>query len=219
MNLKDAHEMQQVFFNLSQTRGLLWPDIIEGILFTRSGLPNFLLNPVSIDKEALIYKIKLTDINEIINFILVLDYIIDYLKNTYSMSYIAISTLLHAYLLECHIFHFKSLMIPTGNCLIETNGIITSNPIFKFYFSDIFIWLIKQHLIWWHPNHFYIKHIFWQNRQNQSIHSIVWIFLQSTNPTDMKKLLTIQYQENARLWKQYILKFKLFLYKQKRILQ
>lgn len=142
--MKSKQDIRQLFINISNTRGLLWPNIVEGVLFDEKGFPRYDKNMVNIDKGSLIDKIKLRDIKKITNYIIVLDYLTDYMKNKFNLTDIEISTLLKDYLIKCNKTELEQLKGETTSWIIPLNIIEKENPlIFENYIIEIVKYLTK----------------------------------------------------------------------------
>ena len=92
---KKGNIIRQIFINISHTRGLLWTDIVEGILFDQYGISRSLSNEVKVDESSLSNMMDLGSKENVVNYILVLDYLVDYLKNEYKLGNSEISKLIN----------------------------------------------------------------------------------------------------------------------------
>jgi len=208
MQLIDKYEIRRIFINLTNTRGLLWPDIVEGILFDKNGFPRTTTIDVKIDNKSLVNKMKLNSKEEVVNYILVIDYLIDYLKNKYDLIDIKITTLLKEYLTQCNISNFKILKGEIGSWIIPSNLIIKENTsIFETTLTEIVIWLVNKHLKPWNKEHLYIK----QELSNKNINNIIFTFLENINKNNVKELLSPQDTNNNELWNKTIKELKEFI--------
>lgn len=212
MQLKDKYEIRQIFINITNTRGLLWTDIVEGILFNKSGFPRLNSNDVKIDDNSLVTKLQLNNTEEVINYILVLDYLIDYLKNEYNLRDIEITSLLEKYLNECNVVHFEKLNGQTGSWIIPSSLIIKENHnIFERCLTEIIILLINKHLKQWSNTSLLLK----QELSRENINDIILIFMKKIGNNKIKQLLSLDNKDNDILWTEFIKQLKKFINEKK----
>lgn len=143
----DCNQMQ-IFINLSNTRGLLWPSIVEGILFDENGFPRYEKNSNKIDKNSLINKLKYLNTRKITNYIIIIDYLVDYLKNEFRLTDIEISTLLKDYLSSSSTnLQLENIKFDNSSWIIPLNIVMKDNSnLFDEITLKIINWLTKSKL-------------------------------------------------------------------------
>ena len=212
MELKDKYEVRQIFINLTNTRGLLWTDIVEGILFDKNGFLRISKYDVEIDENSLVDKLNFKSTEEVINYILVIDYLIDYLKKEYNLSDVEISTLLKGYLSECNISSFEMLKGEIGSWIIPSNMIIEKNRnIFKNSLIEIMVWVIGKNLNEWNKDDLYLKRqLIKKNTQSKIV-----FYIRSLEKNKIKELMTIYGKNDDVIWNNLKKELRIFIEEKK----
>ena len=145
---KKGSIIRQIFINISHVRGLLWTDVVEGIIFDQHGIPRSLSNEVKVDDSSISNMMDLGSKENVVNYILVLDYLVDYLKGEYKLGNVEISKLIKDYLISNDITKLEKLNYKIDN---ENDSII------KETFLNIFIWKMKENIKTLNLKHFILK--------------------------------------------------------------
>lgn len=212
MELKDKYEVRQIFINSTNTRGLLWTDIVEGILFDKNGFLRINKYDVEIDESSLVDKLNFKSTEEVINYILVIDYLIDYLKKEYNLSDIEISTLLKGYLSECNISSFEMLKGEIGSWVMPSDMIIDKNKnIFENSLIGIMVWVIGKNLNEWNKDDLYLKRqLIKKNTQSKIV-----FYIRSLEKNKIKELMTIYGKNDNVIWNNLKKELRIFIEEKK----
>jgi len=203
MQYKDKYEIRQIFINLTNTRGLLWTDTVEGILFDKNGFPRNKSEKVEIDNTSLVTKVKLTKTDEVVNYILIIDYLVDYLKIKYTLTDMEITVLLKEFMIDSNTINFEKLKGIVGNWVIPTSLVIKQNEnIFKYMITDIIIWKINRKIELLNKEYMYIKKLM-VNRY-EMIHS----YIENSDEKYIRKLLSFNEDSVNDLWKEFLIDIK-----------
>ena len=210
---KKGNIIRQIFINISHTRGLLWTDIVEGILFDQYGISRSLSNEVKVDESSLSNMMDLGSKENVVNYILVLDYLVDYLKNEYKLGNSEISKLVKNYLMENNITKLEMINYYKGSWIIPTEFIDSFNcGIIKDNFLNIFIWKIKSNLKLLDFEHFILKRQLSSKKYQQTIKENLISYVEQADKCIINLLFSINGNE---LWDGFIVEFIRFINQKK----
>lgn len=213
MNPKDKCDIRQIFINLTNARGLLWPDIVEGILFDKNGFLRYGSSDVKIDELSLVTILVSKNIDEIINYVLVLDYLVDYLKNMYDLHDIEISTLLKGYLTDCNIVKFEKLEGPIGSWIIPLDIVVNKDlKVFEQNVTDIIIWIINKRIKYRNKEYLFLKQLL---KEKDKSKNIIYLFVENLDKESTKELLQLESKDNDKVFSKFMEKLKEFINEKK----
>lgn len=209
MKIKDKCKVRHIFINLTNVRGLLWPDIVEGILFDKNGFPRYNKSNVKIDEQSLSTMLVSKNIDEIVNYILVLDYLTDYLKNTYNLYDIEISTLVKAYLTDSKIVKFVKLEGAIESWIIPLNIAAQKNfKIFVQNVTDIIMWIINKHIKYSNKEYLFFRELL---KEKDRTKNIIYLFIEQLDRDSKKELLQLYSKNNDRVFSEFVKNLKEFI--------
>lgn len=210
---KKGSIIRQIFINISHTRGLLWTDVVEGILFDQYGIPRSLSTEVKVDESSLANTMDLGSKENVVNYILVLDYLVDYLKGEYKLGNVEISKLIKEYLMDNNIIKLDMLNHYIGNWGIPTEFIDSVNgDIIKDNFLNIFIWKMKRNLKTLDLKRFILKKQISSKTYQKKIKDNLISYIDNTDKCIIGLLFSISDNE---LWDGFIIAFINFINQKK----
>lgn len=200
MGRRNHNVVLTVFQELYHRNYLIFPEAVAGVLFTDIAIPLYQLNHITYERQSISNYLKSYNQNEISNYILVIDYYIDFLKSNYSLDTFHVLILLHRYIKKYHIYHFRKLIGPITCKSIATTIIIDYNPhVFQEHIIKMFLWQLQKHIDLYNLSYWFLKlkiSFYWKNHE---INRIIYDYIIKDTKKQVNHILVSKLEKKQNI--------------------